>query len=234
MKNIKIILVDLKILSRDPIMILLFAMPLLYFFIVKVILNVATPLIYDNWNIDILNYKSYILALSFIMIPGMLGTVTAFLMIDDRDAKIYELLSVTPIGYKGYLFNRMLLPFIFSILYALLGNFFLDIIHLNTLILLSLLLFLPIESISIGMLLFILSEDKVKGLTYAKGLGLLYITSLAQLVKHPIIIGTSSLLPFYWIWMIIDQPSILNISTGFLVHLFWLLITYILMNKKIR
>ncbi|MFZ7134299.1 MAG: hypothetical protein ACOWWR_18280 [Eubacteriales bacterium] len=234
MNKTRSLLADLKILTRDPIMIILFSMPLFMFVLMKTILNVAASFIYAQWNIYLYNYASYILALLFIMIPAMLGTVMAFLMIDERDSKIYDLLSVTPIGYKGYLFNRMLLPVLFSIVYSLLGYFILNILKLSLLVFITLFLLLPMESISIGMLLFILSEDKVKGLTFSKGLGLLYMTSLSNLFNHSVIIFISSFLPFYWIWKIIDHTTILNVSMGLLVHLLWLCITYILMNKKIR
>lgn len=234
MNKSKSLLADLKVLTRDPIMILLFAMPLFMFLLMKAILYIAVPFAYTKWNVNIYNYSSYILALLFIMIPGMLGTVMAFLMIDDRDSKIYELLCVTPIGYEGYIFNRMILPVIFSIVYILLGYFIIDLYSLNLLALMTLFLLLPIESISIGMLLFILSEDKVKGLTYSKGLSLLYMTSLVQLLKHPIITFFSSFLPFYWIWRIIDKSTIQNMIIGLLIHILWLFIAYELMNKKIR
>ena len=60
------------------------------------------------------------------MIFLMVGTATGFMMIDDKDGKIFELMQITPLGRKGYLFNRLLLPVAITFIYSLAGWLLLD------------------------------------------------------------------------------------------------------------
>lgn len=231
MYKIKSFLADITQLFRDPILIIILLLPLLLFGLIKALIIFVTPLIIDLFNINMYDYTSYILSLSLILTPGMLGTLMAFFMIDDRDSKIMELLSVTPMGYEGYLFNRMLLPVVFTIIYTIAGYNFLTFHNQGIFIMILLILLLCLESISIGILLFLLAEDKVKGLTYAKALNIIYMTCLSNLLNNPAITFISSLFPFIWIWNIIDNPTFTNIVLGASVHVVWLILSLLLLSK---
>lgn len=64
-------------------------------------------LIVSETGLDLFQYADYILVFVLLMVAGMSGIVTGFMMLDEKDGRIAELLSVTPLG-QGYLMNRLL------------------------------------------------------------------------------------------------------------------------------
>ncbi len=217
------LLADIKRLLREPILAIIFFVPLLALTAIKLMLLFGMPILYRETGFDLTPYYGYILSIVLFISPMMLGAVTGFIMIDDRDERITDLISITPLGYWGYLGNRLLLPFLSSILYTLLGYSILDINELDGLRLSLLSLMMGIESIIVGLILFLISDNKVKGLTYAKGLSGLMVTALADLAHIPWLSVLCGFLPFYWVCRLIVQPlSIFTIIMLLLVHGFWL------------
>ncbi|MCX7773016.1 MAG: hypothetical protein N2376_07890, partial [Clostridia bacterium] len=161
---------DLKRLVREPIMILLFLVPLLALCAIKVILTVGMPILLKETGFDLTPWLGYVLCEVLLIAPGMLGAVAGFMMIDDRDERMTDLMAVTPLGFSGYMQNRLMMPFIMSVAYTLLGYFLLNIYELNGIKLVLICLMTGMESITVGLFLYLLTDNKVKGLTYAKGL----------------------------------------------------------------
>lgn len=217
--NINQVKADFKQIFRDPILILFMFLPLLIFIIFKLLIVFLVPFI----SFEISNYLMYILAFSFIMSPQMLGTVAGFLMIDDRDAKIYELMSITPLGYSGYIIHRLSIPMVFAVFYTILGYYILNIYPLNKSSLFLIAILMGIEGIITSLILFNLADDKVKGLTISKAMGIFPLMALADLLNIKWISYLSHLFPFYWITKIIQSPSNLtNLFTATLIHFLWL------------
>lgn len=215
---------DAKQILREPIMLLLFFVPLIIYLVFKFIIMFLIPVIDINFGINFMNYKQYILAIAVILGPEMLGTVTGFLMIDDRDARITELMYITPVGYKGYIINRLSLPFIFGVIYTFICYSIINIVELNIFTIGILAILSGIEGIIIGSLLFKLAEDKVKGLVIAKALSGVMLFSLADILGEKWISLFASIFPFYWISKVICVQNINSIVIALLIHVVWLLV----------
>lgn len=100
------------------------------------------PIIETYIKFEIAQYDSYILALVLLFTPMMLGIVMGFMILDDKDAKIVELISITPLGKSGYLINRLIFLLIPSAVYILInyyimGIYLLDFVSLIFVMLLS-------------------------------------------------------------------------------------------------
>jgi len=216
--NRKAFKADMKMISRDPIMIMLMLIPILMVILIKIILCCAVSFF------DFRPYYGYVLGLCLLISPMMLGVVAGFLMIDEKDGKIFELISITPIGYLGYIIHRLILPFVGSIIYTILIYFMLDIYMLEIGILLYLIVMIAIESLLIGVILFVFADDKVKGLTYSKGLSVFIVLSMSDLFNKQWLSIVAGILPFYWIVKTIHNPRSDVIFLTLLVHLFWLCI----------
>ena len=223
---------DFKMIFREPILVLLLILPLFIFIIFKLLSIFAFSTIQEYTGIDLFNYKEYILALTLLFTPLMLGTVTGFIMIDDRDARIFELISVTPVGYMGYIINRISLSFFTSIIYSFIGYFIINIYQINFLLLFFIALLTGIEASIIGFILFLLAEDKVKGLTYAKSFGLFNLLALSDVIGIKWLSLIAATTPFYWITKLITCPNIGTIILSLVVHLFWLYIIYSVNNMS--
>lgn len=155
-------------------------------------------------------------------------------MIDNRDESIHLLMSVTPIGYRGYMVNRLFIPFTASFLYTIIGYGILSIYPVGGLKLVYIALLCGLESIIICLLLFQLSEDKVQGLTISKALGIVTLFGLADLLNLKWFSAIAGLVPFYWPSRLIRCPAApLPILLSLLVHLFWTVLLLQINRKKI-
>lgn len=222
---------DYRQIIREPIMLLLFILPIFIPVIFKLVLIFLIPFIENYFGFVIVPYHSYILSLTLVLIPAMLGVVTGFMMLDEKDGKISELMSITPLGKMGYLINRLSFSFIATFIYTIFTYYLLNIYHIPILTLLVISPLLGIYAFVIGSILFILSDDKVKGLTYAKGLNIMMLFSLSDLLDQRWLTILSKIFPPYWITKVIQTPNnMMVLLIALLVHGIWLII--ILLKSK--
>lgn len=212
---------DIKKIVREPILMLFMAVPFMAIFAIKAILVFGLPLLVKYTGFALNGYLGYVEVLCLLLSPGMLGAVSAFMMIDERDGGIYELMSITPIGYSGYIANRLVMPFVLSMIYTLLFHYILHIYSVSFVILLLIALIAGMQSIVIALFLFSLADDKVKGLTLAKALNIFILTAGADLLDIPFVSFISSLIPFYWSTKILMQPCLFSILIGISVNTVW-------------
>ncbi|QUI22674.1 hypothetical protein HZI73_10350 [Vallitalea pronyensis] len=215
---------DYKQLRREPMMLFLMLLPILLISIGKLAIIYLPHIVLDYTGINIIDYYGYIVGMVFLLVAGMLGIVTGFMMLDDKDARIYELMSITPLGREGYLYNRLSLPVVMTWIYGLLTWVVYDGIQISTGLLLLILMLLSIEVMMIGLILLYVADDKVKGLTYGKGLNIVLLFSLADLLENPFLQGIAKVVPTYWITKILIQPEALHMVSALGVHLLWLVV----------
>lgn len=221
---------DYRQIIREPIMLLLFVLPIFIPVIFKLILTFFIPFVKNYFVFRFEPYHSYIFSFTLVLIPAMLGAVTGFMMLDEKDGKISELMSITPLGKMGYLINRMSFSFIATFIYTLFTYYVLNIYHIPILTLLFLSMLLGLYAFVIGSLLFVLSDDKVQGLTYAKGLNIMMLFSLSDLLDKRWATLLSKIFPPYWITKVIQNPNnMMVLLIALLIHGIWLMI--ILLRK---
>lgn len=214
---------DLRQILRDPIMAVLMVAPLLLIIAFKLMLLYLVSFIQTFIEFDFLPYLYYVLVFIVMMCGAMLGIVTGFMMIDERDGKIAELMSVTPLGRSGYLINRLLFASVLSVFYSILSYYVLNVVELPIITLLFVSLLSSIYSIIIGLLIFIFADDKVKGLTFAKGINSLSLFAFTDLLALKWLTVLSWFFPPYWISIIVQSPyTFLNYGLALLVNFVWL------------
>lgn len=214
---------DLKQIMRDPIMAILMFAPMLMIVIIKLLETFLYPYLESQLDFDMMPYSVYVLSFVLLMNSGTLGIVIGFLMLDERDGNISQLLEITPLGRSGYLFNRLSMACLLSAMYGLISLFvFADSIlpHFSY-------FFVPflsaIYTAIIGLLIFLGADDKVKGLTFAKGLNALAIFAFADLFAIQWFTSVSWFFPSYWISMILKSPNSFTVGgLALVVHVVWL------------
>jgi hypothetical protein len=213
--------------------VLLFA-PLLIIAIFKLLIVFLFPFIATKFNFDLSLYYQYLMAGILILISGMLGIVIGFMMLDDKDGNIAELMAVTPLGRSGYLVNRLSFSSILCFFYSIIAIYVLNVIDIPFYTILLLSILSGVYSIIIGLLIFSGADDKVKGLTFAKGLNMLGIFAFSDLFALNWFSILSLIFPTYWITRIIESPhSILVYLLGISIHVIWLsYLIYRYLSKK--
>ena len=214
---------DCKQVSRDPALVMFMLLPSFIFIIFRLVVVFLFPYIYELTGYDILGCGGFVLAFAFLVTPLMIGAATGFLMIDERDNRIFELMAVTPAGRSGYIANRLLMPFVMGVLYTIAGYFILCVSGVSLPMLIYIAVLVGFEGIMTGLLLFGLAEDKVKGLAYSKAMGAFMVFGMADLLGVKWVSVISSFFPHYWISRLVNNPAgILPVLLSALVHLMWL------------
>ena len=214
---------DAKQIMRDTIMTLMMFAPLLLTVVVKLMVIYLVPFIASKTGIDASQYYQYVLASTMIINASMMGIVIGFMMIDERDSSITQLMAVTPLGRSGYLINRLSLIVITTLFYNIFAHIILGIVQIPMLSVLHLVVLSAIYSAIVGLLLYLGAEDKVKGLTFAKGLNVMILFIFSDLFSLKWLTAISWIFPTYWFSGALKTPtSIFTNVMAFLVSSIWL------------
>lgn len=224
MVNITHLKSDLKQMQQEPIMLLFALLSLLLIGVFKLIITYGTPIIFDLVHLNLLDYEVYILSMVYMLQPMMLGMVIGFFMLDEKDAKIFELLRVTPLGLSGYLINRLLIPNLLIIVYTFIGYLTLGQHIHSAILLIPIIIYLSIQTVGVGLFIAIVSEDKVKGLTYAKAVSGLMLFGFVNLMPIAFVKDLGRLVPQYYLTETLVNPSLVVLLTGLIIHCTWLLL----------
>lgn len=214
---------DLKMIIRDPIMALLFFVPLMIGIIFKLLIHFLLSLILEYMSLS-LHLEPYLLSMTLLMTPYMLGVVMGFMMLDDKDDNIIDLVMVTPYGRRAYLFNRILFISLFTFVYTIINYFILGLVHINILGLLYISFLLSVFAASIGLLFYKIAGDKIIGLTYAKMLNIIIVFVFSDFIKADWFIYVAVMFPTFWITRLITDPGIISnyILAGVVVTIWFL------------
>ncbi|MEN8906426.1 MAG: hypothetical protein ABF289_10760 [Clostridiales bacterium] len=225
---------DLKQLYREPMMALFFMLPIIMAPLFKVILLFVYPFSQRFFIFELAPYNDFILSLVLLLVPGMLGVVMGFMLLDDKDGKIIELLSITPLGRSGYIIIRLTFIAIATMIYTIYSYYVMELSLVTLPAILFIGMLLCIYATIIGLIFINLATDKVKGLTYAKGLNIMLIFVFADLLKTPWITFFAQCFPTYWVYKIIEtHAASYSLFFGLLVHLLWFMIMLTISKKKL-
>jgi len=235
MNRFRFVISDFKQLIREPMMLILFLAPVLIAGVMRLLYVFLIPFIERFISFEIALYDSYILSMMLLFTPMMLGVVMGFMMLDDKDAKIVELMSITPLGKSGYLKNRLSFILIPSIIYTFINYLIMHIYIIDFMTLTYISVISSLLAIVIGLVFSSIATDKIKGLTYAKGLNLLIIFAFGDLFKGNAIKYLSSAFPTYWVSKIIAMPNDpKSYIYALITVVIWLLIFVNMYNRNLR
>lgn len=213
---------DLKQIMRDSIMAVMTVAPLLLIIVFKLLVLYLVPYLQTLIEFDVAPYLYYVFVFVVMMCGSLLGIVVGFMMIDERDGKIAELMSVTPLGRGGYLLNRLSFAAILTVFYSIIGYYVLNITELPLYAILFVSLLSANYSVIIGLLIFTFADDKVKGLTFAKAINALSLFAFTDLFALKWLIVLSWFFPPYWITLVVRSPHTLSVyGLALLVNFGW-------------
>lgn len=214
---------DIKQILRDPVMTLLLVAPLLLIIVFKILEVFLIPFLVQKTGFDVMPYASYVFSFILLMNSGMLGIVTGFMMLDERDGNIAQLLEVTPLGRNGYLLNRLSFASMLSVFYCLISFAVFSLVELPFYSVILLCFLSAIYTAIIGLLIYSGADDKVKGLTFAKGLNSLVLFAFTDLFALNWLTALSWFFPPYWVTMMIKSPESLFVNClAITIHVVWL------------
>ena len=197
---------DLKFIARDPMLLLASVAPVFLVILLRLVFPPVASLLLSKTGFD-LNLYYPVVAITFIsLIPMLIGMVYAFILLDENDQHILQVISVTPAGKKNFIMMRMILPVMMSFIFTLLFIVFADPVPgegwLRTLVILIL---ISLQSAFVFLFTGSLAGDKIEGLAFSKLYGIFLVAvPLGLILHHP-----WNYLAFFspsWSW-VIPSPS---------------------------
>jgi fluoroquinolone transport system permease protein len=193
----------------------------------------------QQYTFDLSVYTDFTVIFLLVIVTLLPGTMAGLLMLDERDENIIAYYAVTPLARNGYLYYRMFLPSLLSLLlttlfFSLSGIAKIQMESGYTLVLLAL------EAPCIALLLTAFAANKVEGLALSKANGLL--------IAGPIVVSfvpeswqfLGMWVPTFWpakcyIAGISNEPLIAlgSFGVGFVFHVILLMVLIRSFSKRI-
>ncbi len=223
---------DIKLIFRDPIMVVFAILPLFLMFLFRFGLPALFQFIASKTNFTPGLYDNYIFAGSLIMTPYMTGTLAGFMMLDEKDGNVLDLILVTPRGFGGYLGSRLMVPAILSVFYTLFAFLLFHTYGYAFSLMPGIVVMMILLSSITALILFSAAKNKAQGLTYAKGLGLLMLPVFFDLINNSLLKKLGYLSPYYWIYDYLVFRSMKSLLLGVLINVLWFLLMILIGYRR--
>lgn len=191
---------DLRSIRRDPMLALMCIAPLLLGTVLGVLLPYADRLLELYLNFDLSPHFPLIGALFLLLPPLLAGSIFGLLFIEERDARVPDALSVTPLGRSGFYLFKFILTLGWAFLFNLL------FIAVNLLVAGTLLF--PAAALARPALLLVLLAAALHGALVLPFLALWAgdrISGMAQLK----LFSSVMVLPLFWYLLPAPRPAVL-------------------------
>ena len=169
--------------------------------IIAAIYKFGFPIIVQHYPIlkDFSLYYPILDLFLAIMCPYMICFASVLVVLDETDMKINRYITVTPIGKKGYLISRLLIPVLFAaiISFVLLSFCSVSDMPLWTIFIISILA--TILSVVAVMIILAYAGNKVEGMALAKVSALIMVGLLIPFIILDSTQYVFSFLPSFWI-----------------------------------
>lgn len=189
---------DMRQVTRDPMLAFYLLAPLLLLVMLRFGVPAGAMLLKERTGFDLAAHYDLILSIALFLTPLILGVMTGFLMLDERDEKLIDYYAVTPLSKRGYLRHRLFLPVLLSVVYSVL---MLTCSGLAPVRLWSMLTILPMAALSAPVMSLFLgayASNKVEGMALSKGVGLLVFGPvIAYFIPFPMQ-ALGAVFPTYW------------------------------------
>ena len=168
-----------------------------------------------------------------VLTPFMLSFASAMVMLTERDENMAAYMTVTPVGKRGYILSRLVLPAAIgaAVSAVLLGLFSLTRLTWTDIVLLSVLG--SILSVAVALLIVAVSHNRVEGMALSKLTGLVlfglpvpfFIFSGVQFLFAP--------LPSFWIGKLFYDGNILYVFPALVTSGLWIAVLSVRFGKKL-
>lgn len=207
-KFITLILHDIKITSRDPLMLYAIGFPIFFSLLLRWLVAKITFALSPKFELT-LYYPLISTYFSILMTPLLFGMTGGFATIDERDDKIISALCVTPLSLRFYFGYRLISSIILSIILIVTGTIIMGIFKPETLSFLAAVTIASLQAPIWILFLSLYARNKVEGLALIKAVGSIFL--LGPVISYFIPLPWKhffGIIPTYWHFTaIIKMPS---------------------------
>lgn len=200
---------DAKSIGRDALLRWIILLPLFVALVARWFLPILLREVEVIVGLELLPYYRPLMAyILLLLVPNLVGFVTGFLLLDQRDDRTLYALQVTPLSLNGYLVYRLAMPVVLSVLLTLVALPLSGLVPLNGVLLMVAALSVAPMAPIFALALAAFSQNKVQGFALMKASGVVLVPPLAAYfiqAKWQIALG---LVPTYWpaktLWAALD------------------------------
>ena len=217
--------IDLRALSRDSMLVWLCMLPLAFGGIFRIALPPLSGWLLERFAFDLAPYEMLVASYLLVMAPPLLvGAVTGFLLLDERDDQTLTALMVTPLSLGSYLLYRIGLPLAVGSSMAVIALWSSGLAAAPWPTLLPVLLLTSLEGPIVALLLASFADNKVQGFAAMKGLSALLAAPIfAWFLPLPTQL-LAGVMPTYWplraLWSASQADGLywLSLALGLATH----------------
>jgi fluoroquinolone transport system permease protein len=188
---------DSRILFRDPLLGWVLVLPVGVALMLRVLIPVLTNALANN-GFRLEPFYPLIMSGYLMTAPGIVGMVVGFMLLDERDARTFSALRVTPLSIRQYLAYRLTLPLIAGTLMTLVAYPLTGLTQMPLAVLLPITVLGGFSAPTLALVLGIAAPNKVAGFAVVKVLNMINLLPLiAYFVPMPIQMF-AGILPAFW------------------------------------
>jgi hypothetical protein len=232
-KLLTLILGDLRQIARDKTLFFFLLGPVFLILYVKLFV----PFITDKYPV-LVNYHPMIMMFGSIQTAIMFGFVTSFIILEEKDENVLQVIRVLPISPLYFIVYRLS----FACLFSTLGAFMM--IHLGGIaypgvtnaILLSIQYGLTAPLITL--IISTYANNKVEGMAYFKGVDLILLLPMLTFFISGSLKYLFYIIPAYWTYSLFetglnDQPTGWHFSIGLSIYMVAIVILFMQFRKRV-
>lgn len=228
---------DLKKILRDP---LLFMIPL-GIVLAAGAFSLGIPILQRALLpfLDLREWYALLASFLYLMAPLMIGFLSGFLLLEDRDSGGLLALQVTPFGKEGYLAYRLSASAVFSFPALILVYLVLSFSRIPPGFFIPFALAAVLGAPFSTLFICSFAKNKVQGLAVAKSLGILLLSPLSLVFIPQPFVYCFGIFPPFWIAKIYQDGVnrqfalfFIDLAAGLAVHLIYILILGKVFNRR--
>lgn len=216
-------LIGMRVITRDPIMFVLLASPLLIGIAFRFLIPFLDHLAIENLEFSLNPWYPLIDALMMILVSQLLALSSAFLLLEECDEDIGSYYQITPAGRIKYLIARIGIPtvvgFACSIVIALL--FGLSSMAFPTV--LACAFVGAFAGLAVALMIVSLAQNRVEGLALSKVAGITLLGLFIAWFVPDIGRWLSAFLPTFWIGeLVLGKSLLISLVSGTMISGLWI------------
>lgn len=190
---------DLKNVSRDSMLLIAVAVPFILAFLMRPGLLLVREVLLRELSFELSEYYGLIMSFLILVTPMMIGMLSGFLMLDERDENILSFYSVTPLSKSGYLLYRITAPAIVTFVLSFFVFYYIGILDYRIELLIPVLMVCALETPMVALFLAAFASNKVEGLALTKAFGILLLSPAAGYFIRSGWQYAAGITPTFWI-----------------------------------
>lgn len=163
MRLIRLLKTDMLNIVRDRSLVVIFFLP----FIILALLRIAPPL-YEPLLPEMILFRPLLLAMFCLVVSALAGFLMAFILLDEKDLQLQPVFRVMPFPYSRLIALRTFFILCLGFIFCLVLILWSHLIDLTVLQALVLAFCCSLAGPTATLLLVLLAQNKIEGVTYFK------------------------------------------------------------------